>query len=81
MIRAVLVGPFDGGWRLYRQQQWMAEVRRDPTAADRPRHYFDVEETAYTQALDALGHSEADPPDLDPFAILERLGAIAVARP
>ncbi len=78
MIRAVLVEAPEGPWRLYRQQQWMAEVRRDPSAADRPRHHFDIEEPGFAEALEALPRPEAEP---DPLALLARVGAIAVPRP
>ncbi len=76
MIRAVLVGPHEGTWRLYRQPQWMAEVRRDPSATARPRRIFDIEDDAFPLALEALAAPDADGP-----AILEGLGAVAVAGP
>jgi len=78
VIRAVLVGPPGGPWRLFRQPQWMAEVRRDPAAAGLPRHHFDIEESAFGEALETLRRSDAG---LDPFAVLDRLGAVAVVRP
>ena len=52
MIRAVLVGWSNTDWRLYRQSQWMAEVRRTPEASALPRRHFDIEESAFSEALE-----------------------------
>jgi len=51
MIRIVLAGLADDHWRLYRQTQWMGEVRDSPELATRPRLHFDIEEYAYKAAL------------------------------
>jgi hypothetical protein len=47
MIRVLLAGWSEGDWRSYRQEQWMAEVRRDPGASGLPRVYFDIPEGDY----------------------------------
>ena len=51
MIRIVLVEWHEGDWRLYRQPQWMAQVRETPEAATRPKMHFDIGENAYHEAL------------------------------
>src|SRR4051812_10100165 len=51
MIRVVLVGWAEDDWRIYRQPQWIGQVRRSPEAATRPRHHFDVDEDAYKSCL------------------------------
>jgi hypothetical protein len=53
MIRVVLVGWSENDWRLYRQPQWMAEARRTPEAASLPRRHFDLEDSAFSQAIEA----------------------------
>jgi hypothetical protein len=79
MTRAVLVGEPTGRWKLYRQAQWMPEVRRNPAAATWPKRYFDLEESAYLEALanweDAAGSLEAA------LERLQTLGANEIIRP
>ncbi len=81
MIRVVLVGPIEGAWRLSRQPQWMAEVRRDPSATGRPRRTFDLPESRFAEALAAIGGVEPGSAGVDPVAILEGLGALAITGP
>ena len=52
MIRAVLVGRAEGDWRLYRQPQWMAEVRRSPDATRLPRKHYDIDEPAFATIVE-----------------------------
>ena len=47
MIRVVLVEWSGKDWRIFRQEQWMAEVRRNPSAAGLTRIHFDVDEDSY----------------------------------
>ncbi len=80
MIRVVLVGRADGRWQLYRQPQWMAEVRRDPTAAGLPRRHFDVPEDAHPLVLKAWDEVGAGA-NLEPaLGLLEHHGAVEVHR-
>jgi len=51
MIRIVLAGWADDDWRVYRQPQWMAQVRDSPEAAILPRVHFDIDENAYKTAI------------------------------
>ncbi len=81
MVRAVLVGHSPGDWRLYRQPQWMAEVRRDPASALLIKHYFDLEETAYRAALDRWTVSGAATGLDHALVLLGELGAREIRRP
>ena len=81
MVRAVLVGWADNDWRLYRQPQWMAEVRRSPEASSLPRRHFDVEETAFRQAVEAWEVERAGSTLSNSIALLERLGATEISLP
>ncbi len=47
MIRIVLAGLSDDNWRIFRQTQWMGEVRKSPELATCPRLHFDIDEPAY----------------------------------
>ena len=76
MTRVVLVGASPTDWRLYRQLQWVAEVRRRPDAASWPRRHFDLEDAAARrcfQAWDEARHSEGAA-----LAVLRSEGAIEV---
>ncbi len=76
MIRIVLAGWSDGDWRVYRQPQWMAQVRLAPEAATLPRVNFDIDEAEYVAALAGWdGSSRGSALDL-----LERHGAREVRR-
>ena len=78
MIRIVLAGRSERDWRTYRQEQWMAEVRRDPSAAGWPRSHHDVEEDAYRELIGTWtleGHASSRTSALDRLA---RAGAIEV---
>jgi hypothetical protein len=80
MIRAVLVGWAVDDWRLYRQPQWMAEVRRSPESAQLPRHHFDIEDDAFRVALERWAAQGAS--DLQAATeLLAALGAVEVVRP
>jgi hypothetical protein len=78
MTRAVLVGYSTTDWKLYRQPQWMAEVRRNPEGALLPKRYFDLEETAYRQALDRW--AEAGSSLEAAVGLLAQVGAIEITR-
>jgi hypothetical protein len=75
MIRVVLVGWSNKDWRLYRQPQWMAEVRRTPEAASLPRCHFDLEDSAFSQALGAWDRDGAGLSLEAARGLLTRLGA------
>ena len=51
MVRSVLVHDPAGRWRLFRQQQWMAEVRRNIEAFSWTKFHLDVDEPVYLQLL------------------------------
>ena len=80
-MRIVLVGWSDGDWRLYRQPQWIGEVRRQPEAAARPRRHFDIEEDAFRSCLDAWQHDAAGASLQSALARLAHHGATEVAGP
>jgi len=80
MVRVVLVGWSDGDWKLYRQPQWMAEVRRDPTASTLPRRHFDLEESAFQQALKAWDREGAGSSLQLALEFLGRLGGVEALR-
>ena len=81
MIRVVLVGRPNGLWQLYRQPQWMAEVRRDPTAAGLPRRHFDVPEAAYPLVLKAWDETGAGAGLEAALGLLGRHRAVEVRQP
>jgi len=76
MIRIVLAVWSDGDWRVYRQTQWVAHLRRTPEAATRPRFYFEIDEAEYVAALAGWDGSSRELA-LD---LLERHGAREVRR-
>ncbi|MDB5351344.1 MAG: hypothetical protein JWN86_2591 [Planctomycetota bacterium] len=81
MIRVVLVGWQDEDWRLFRQAQWMAQIRETPAVASRPRIHFDIEEDAYKTAIrdwDTFGSRASRQAALE---ALGRHGAVEVRRP
>ena len=81
MIRVVLVGWSPRDWRIYRQPQWIGQVRRQPEASSLPRRHFDMDEEAYLAALRDWDASGAGA-DLDSaLEHLGRLGAIEVRHP
>jgi hypothetical protein len=80
MIRVVLVGYSETQWKLFRQPQWMAEVRRDPQASTLPKRYFDIEEAAYKQALDGWNNQNAGSHCVTAVEFLTKLGAIEIVR-
>jgi hypothetical protein len=80
MIRAVLVGWSNADWKLYRQSQWMAEVRRTPEASVFPRHHFDIEESAFSRAIEAWKRDGACSSLEAGLELLSRLGALEIAR-
>jgi len=51
MVRSVLVRDPAGRWRLFRQQQWMAEIRRNVEAASWTKFHLDIDEPIYLQLL------------------------------
>ena len=51
MVRSVLVHDPAGRWRLFRQQQWMAEVRRNIEASSWTKFHLDMDEPVYLQML------------------------------
>jgi 1,6-anhydro-N-acetylmuramate kinase len=51
MIRAVLAFDPNSGWRLFRQQQWMAEIRRNLNASTWEKHFFDIMEPEFLGLL------------------------------
>ncbi len=81
MIRAVLVGWKDGDWRLFRQPQWMAEVRRAPEASTRPRRHFDIEEDAFGAVLEAWTVEDGGASLEAATGLLGRFGAVEVTGP
>jgi hypothetical protein len=78
MIRAVLVGWSDTDWKLYRQSRWMAEVRRTPEASSLPRRHFDIEESAFSGALEAWKRDEGGSDLEAALDLLRRLGALEI---
>jgi hypothetical protein len=80
MIRVVLVGWREGDWRIYRQPQWIGQVRRQPEAAVRPRLHFDIDEDAYKTCLDEWAHAGAGTSRQSALDCLARHGAIEVRR-
>ena len=81
MIRAVLVGRADCDWRLYRQAQWMAEVRRSPEVTTLPRKHFDIPDDLFTPALDGWGREGAGASLSAATQHLGRHGAVEVSHP
>ena len=80
MIRAVLVGYSESRWQLFRQPQWMAEVRRNPQSATLPKRYFDIDEAAYRQVIDDWEPQGAGSSVETALEILGRFGASEVTR-
>lgn len=80
MIRAVLVGWAEDDWRIYRQTQWINQVRQRPEAASRPRHHFDVDEEAYKACLDEWTRAGAGSSRRTALDCLARHGAVEVLR-
>ena len=81
MIRVVLAGWSDDDWRLLRQPQWMAEVRRSPEAAGLPRKHFDLPEAAFPAVLEAWDRQGARASLGAAIEHLGRFGAVEVPRP
>ena len=81
MIRVVLVGWSSQDWRVYRQAQWMAEVRRSPEAGQLPRHHFDIGEDGYRLALSAWNDEGAAASFEAAASLLRRQGASEVMPP
>ncbi len=80
MIRIVLVGLTATDWKLFRQPQWMAEVRREPQSASLPKRYFDINEDAYRQALDGWDTENAGSSCEAAVGFLDQLGATEIVR-
>lgn len=80
MIRIVLVGWADDDWRVFRQAQWMGQVRETPEAASKPRLFFDIDEAAYAQARGEFERSTARLGRAEAIACLVGLGATEVRR-
>ncbi len=76
MIGIVLAGWADHDWRLYRQPQWMAQVREAPEATQLPRVHFDIAEDAYKGALAEWDSTSRDAA----IEALTRRGAVQVRR-
>ncbi len=79
-MRMVLVGWSQGDWRIYRQPQWIGEVRRDPAAVALPRRHFDVDEPAYLACLEEWKQGTAAASLPQALATLARHGAVEVVR-
>jgi hypothetical protein len=80
MIRAVLVGYSIADWKLVRQPQWMAEVRRNPQSSQLTKRYFDLEETAYRRVLDRWDQEGAGSSLETAVRLLDEFGAIEIIR-
>jgi hypothetical protein len=80
MIRIVLVSWGEDDWRIYRQSQWIGEVRRRPEAATRPRRHFDIAEGAFKVCLDEWAHAGAGASRQAALDCLDRHGAVEVHR-
>ena len=80
MTRLVLVGWANHDWRIYRQQQWMAEVRRHPEATQFPRRHFDIEDSAFNVVQGLWSLDEAKTSEPAATALLASHGAIEVLR-
>jgi hypothetical protein len=80
MIRIVLVGWAIDDWRLYRQPQWMAQVRDDPQVASYPRLHFDLAEETYQRLLNEWATSQAKSSREAAEALLTERGAVEVRR-
>ena len=78
MIRAVLVGYSATEWKLFRQPQWMAEVRRNPGSATFPKRYFDIEESGLRKAGEDWENQGSSIESA--LALLTSLGAVEVVR-
>lgn len=51
MIRTVLACDPKSGWRLFRQQQWIAEIRRNLDASTWEKHFCDIMEPEFLRLL------------------------------
>ncbi len=77
-IRIMLVGHAGNDWRLYRQPQWIGEVRRLPGRASLPRRAYDIEESAYNTCRSAWTDSGPGASEAKARAELARHGAVEV---
>ena len=80
-MRIVLVGWAEDDWRIYRQAQWMGEVRSDPEAATRPKRHFDIEEDAFRDVLGRWGPERLGADSQAADSALAAAGAAEVKRP
>jgi hypothetical protein len=78
LIRVVLVGWAEDDWRLYRQPQWIGQIRRQPEASARPRRHFDVDEDSYKACLDEWTPAGAGSSRQSALDCLARHGAVEV---
>ncbi len=78
MTRMVLVGWAEDDWRLDRQPQWMAEVRRSPEATRLPRHHFDLKEDVLAMVLESWAPDGAGTSLQAARERLARLGAVEI---
>ncbi|HEX8201116.1 MAG TPA: hypothetical protein VF590_11555 [Isosphaeraceae bacterium] len=81
MLRVVLVGWAEDDWRIYRQLQWIGQVRRRPDAATRPRRHFDIAEEAYQACRDEWTQGAAGASAGAALDCLARHGAVEVRLP
>jgi hypothetical protein len=79
MIRIVLVGWSEKDWRIFRQEQWMAEVRREPSAAGLTRIHFDIDEGEYRTLVDTWAREAHGSNRRTAVDRLARSGAVEVA--
>ena len=79
-MRIVLVGWEDQDWRIYRQPQWMGELRAHPEAASMPRRHFDIEEEVYRDLLDRWGPGGLGASPESAASALHAAGAVEVMR-
>ena len=80
MIRIVFVGWKDNDWRLYRQPQWMAQVRETPEAATDERLHFDIDENAFKAALAEWNQAGGRSSRESAIEAIRRHGAVEVRR-
>lgn len=80
MIRAVLARDPDYGWKLFRQPQWMAIVRRQTAAAQWDRSFWDIPDQDFAKFLELLPDwKDFDRTDLEKQ--LQTLGVSPVMTP
>jgi hypothetical protein len=79
MVRVALVEWSEKDWRIFRQEQWMAEVRRDPSASGLARINFDLDANAYSELVETWTRGAHGSSRRSAVERLLRSGAVEVA--